>query len=455
MKKLILLSLLSLPTFAQDVRLERHQQASQEFKNLHFFYKGRGMSISPDLVKLYDFMKDRGLGLGDRGPITQRWGLISQKNVFTGIFSVPYEGMQIGVLGCVACHSGKAAGEYVIGLGNKNVDVGQIGKDASLGLKVWGAPPRSNPKFKELHQRSVEFTQNLSDEKTTNSTQGLVATGLIRSWFYKVQNLPLPADFQLGQVKIPHLWGYGEKRKFGSFWDGEGNGELGGWGIAVELYAGQTPENVMEYFDKVHHAEDVLGDLLPPAYPFKIDSARAQLGQQHYQNACQRCHGDHVRDLQGHPIYDQPKHVPLRVVKTDSDRLDALTQELYKLIDINPLNNVIQSVRKPEHGYIAPKLWGVWSRFPYLHNASVPTLYDLLLEPAARPKQFSLKNAGERYRFDQQKMGLTKTGVLDVNKRRIYETTLHGQSNQGHFFESFKKLSHQDRLDLIEYLKTL
>jgi hypothetical protein len=189
------------------------------------------MAISPDLIKLYEVMSQRGVGTQDLGPIYQRWGLIFKDNKAQGI-------MQVGVLGCVACHSGKAAGEYIIGLGNKNIDVGQIGTDAYLGMKVWGAIPRQNPAFKEVHERALEFTKGLSDKTISNQTQGLVPTSLIRSWFYKVQNLPFPANFPRGQVKVPHMWGYGEKRKSGSFWDGEGNGELGGWAIAVELYAG-------------------------------------------------------------------------------------------------------------------------------------------------------------------------------------------------------------------------
>jgi mono/diheme cytochrome c family protein len=455
MIKLIFLCLISLPLFAQDVRTERHLEASEAFKNLHFFYKGRGMSISPDLIKLYEVMSNGGVGTQDLGPIYQRWGLIFQDNKATGIYSVPYEGMQVGVLGCVACHSGKAAGEFIIGLGNKNIDVGQIGKDSYAGMKVWGSVPRNNPAFKEVHERSLEFTKGLSDKKMINLTQGLVPTGLIRSWFYKVQNIPFPADFPRGQVKVPHLWGYGEKRKSGSFWDGEGNGELGGWGIAVELYAGQTPENVREYYDRVHKAEDYLGEFLPPKYPFKIDEKKAQRGEKLYQASCQGCHGNHQRDLQGHPIYEQPKHIPWRVVKTDRDRLNALTEELYTLIEKNPLNDVIQSVRKKEQGYVAQKLWGIWSRFPYLHNASVPTMYDLMSEPVKRPKLFSLKNAGEKERFDEEKMGLKVSSVLGDPTRRYYDVKRVGQSNEGHYFESFKTLTHEQKLEIIEYLKTL
>jgi hypothetical protein len=454
--KTLFLFFLSLPLFAQDVRIQRHQEAMKAFSELEFFYKGRGMAITPDLIKLYTFMGSRGVGTSDLGALYQRWGLMVSDNKVKGLFDVPYEGMQMGVLGCVACHSGKAAGTYIIGLGNKNVDVAQIGADAYKAMGVWGLPPRSNPKFKEIHDRAMDFTKGLSNSNFSNLTQGLVATGLIRSWFYKVQGMQVPANFPRGQVKIPHMWGYGEKRKFGSFWDGEGNGELGGWGIAVELYAGQTPENVREYFDKVHKAEDILGDILPPAYPFKIDRLKAVRGEKLYQVSCQKCHGDHHRDLQGYPLYDQPKHIPLRVVKTDPDRLNALTEELYRLIDINPLNDVIQSVRKKEHGYVAQKLWGIWSRFPYLHNASVPTMYDLLSDPSARPKLFSLKNAGERERFDEEKMGLTMISTKqEIFKRRLYDSRRPGHSNQGHYFDSFKTLTHENKLEIIEYLKTL
>lgn len=455
MIKLLLLSLISLPLFAQDVRIERHTQAVDAFKNLQFFYKGRGMAISPDLIKLYSTMSNAGVGVSDLGPIYQRWGLIFQNNEAKGIYAVPYEGMQVGVLGCVACHSGKAAGEYIVGLGNKNIDVGQIGKDAYLGMKVWGALPRKNPAFKEVHERSLEFTKGLSDKTMANQTQGLVPTSLIRSWFYKVANLPFPQNFPRGQVKVPHLWGYGEKRKTGSFWDGEGNGELGGWGIAVELYAGQTPENVNEYFDRVHQAENYLGEFLPPKYPFKVDKLKAQKGEALFAKSCQSCHGTHIRDFSDYPVYDSPKHIPWRVVKTDRDRLNALTEELYKLIETNPLNNVIQSVRKKEPGYVAPKLWGVWSRFPYLHNASVPTMYDLMIDPAQRPKSFSLKNAGEKERFDEEKLGLTQISVKNEITRRLYDTSRAGHSNEGHYFDSFKSFSHDNRLEIIEYLKTL
>jgi mono/diheme cytochrome c family protein len=456
MIKILLPLLISLPIFAQDIRLERHNEASEVFTNLNFFYKGRGMMVSPEIISLYEWAGERSLGTSNLGAIYQRWGLVIDDNNVKGLFNEPYEGMNIGVLGCVACHSSRAAGEYVVGLGNKNIDTYQIGKDAAIGLRVWGSFPRRNPKFKEMHERSLEFTKALAGSKVGNMTQGLVSTAIIRSWFYKVQNIPFPDNFPPGQVKVPHLWGYGEKRKSGSFWDGEGNGELGGWAIAVELYAGQTPENVREYYDKVHKAEDYLGDLLPPKYPFKIDNSKVLAGKKLFESSCLSCHGNHNRDLQGHPVYEPTKHIPLKVVKTDPDRLNALTDELYDLIERNPLNDVIQATPKANKGYVAQKLWGIWSRFPYLHNASVPTIYDLLSPPESRPKIFSLKNAGERERFDETKLGLTSIDTRKEKwKRRNYDTSRTGHSNQGHYFDSFKNFTHENKLELIEYLKTL
>lgn len=455
MIKLLLALLITLPTFAQDVRTERHNHAVDAFRNLNFFYKGRGMMVSPEVISLYEWAGDRSLGTGNLGPLYQRWGLILDNNKVKGLFNEPYEGMNIGVLGCVACHGGKAAGQYIVGLGNKNIDTWQIGKDANLGLKVWGSFPRRNPHFKEMHKRSLEFTSALAGSKVGNQTQGLVSTAIIRSWFYKIQNIPFPDNFPPGQVKVPHLWGYGEKRKSGSFWDGEGNGELGGWAIAVELYAGQTPENVREYWPKVHKAEDVLGELLPPKYPFAVHEAKVEAGKKLYENACMKCHGNHNRDFEGHPVFESPKHIPVRVVKTDEDRLKALTDELYRLIEINPLSDVMRAERREEKGYVAPKLWGIWSRFPYLHNASVPTIYDLLSAPETRPAKFSLKNAGERDRFDEVKMGLTNADLKKATKRQTYDTSRVGHSNQGHYFESFKSFTHENKIEIIEYLKTL
>ena len=80
MIKLLIALLITVPTFAQDVRLERHTEATEAFKNLNFFYKGRGMMVSPEVISLYEWAGERGLGTGNLGPIYQRWGLVIDNN---------------------------------------------------------------------------------------------------------------------------------------------------------------------------------------------------------------------------------------------------------------------------------------------------------------------------------------------------------------------------------------
>lgn len=455
-------------SFAAPPRIEMDKEAKKEFLNLNFFYKGRGMVISPDMVEFYEILKKLGIGVGTNGPLNQRWGLNVLDNEIKGFFNVPYKNMSMGVLGCVACHSGKAAGQYIVGLGNKNIDVGQIGKDAYIAELIWGAMPRPlKPEFREIHNRALKFTTILKNDNINNLSQGLVPTSQVKSWFYEITDTPMPKQFGRGQVKVPHLWGYGKKRKSGSFWDGFANGVLPGWAVAVELRGGQSPENVREYLDKVHHAEDALANFLPPKYPFEINSERASRGENLFNKTCYKCHGTYEKDNEGLPIYKESKVIPWRVVKTDRERLDFVTDEFLSLIDVSPLNDIMQYMERDERGYVAPRLWGVWSRFPYLHNASVPTIMDLLSTASERPKIFDLYRAGEKDRFDTESLGLKVERNLNSKKykenemlarkgkRSIYYIERVGHSNEGHDFGFYKEFSLEDKKDIIEYLKTL
>jgi hypothetical protein len=105
--------------------------------------------------------------------------------------------------------------------------------------------------------------------------------------------------------------------------------------------------------------------------------------------------------------------------------------------------------------YKARSLNGIWATAPYLHNGSVPTLYDLLLpkrgpkDPANgeyRPDKFMV---GSR-EFDPEKVGLRSAGYAGFE----FNTQLPGNSNAGHDY-GVKLLDKEDRLNLLEYLKTL
>ncbi|HZI48953.1 MAG TPA: di-heme-cytochrome C peroxidase, partial [Pyrinomonadaceae bacterium] len=96
--------------------------------------------------------------------------------------------------------------------------------------------------------------------------------------------------------------------------------------------------------------------------------------------------------------------------------------------------------------YPARPLAGVWANSPYLHNASVPNLYELLLPAAQRSKKFYTGNV----EFDPVNVGFVSDGKQGGF---LVDTTIPGNWNTGHEYGT--SLNHQQRMDLIEYLKAL
>jgi hypothetical protein len=95
--------------------------------------------------------------------------------------------------------------------------------------------------------------------------------------------------------------------------------------------------------------------------------------------------------------------------------------------------------------YKARPLNGIWAASPYLHNGSVPTLYELLLPAAERPKTFCVG----RWEYDPRKVGYVSDGQVPF----VFDTRVTGNSNRGHEFGV--TLPDADRWALVEYLKTL
>lgn len=97
--------------------------------------------------------------------------------------------------------------------------------------------------------------------------------------------------------------------------------------------------------------------------------------------------------------------------------------------------------------YRARPLDGVWATAPYLHNGSVPNLYELLLPPALRSQVFYV---GSR-EFDPGQVGFKSR--QNTNNGFLFDTRLPGNSNLGHAYGI--DLSEDQRLDLLEFLKIL
>ena len=445
-------------------RIEADRRAKDAFLKLNFFAEGDGMHMSPDLVNLTG-QKDR-LGVADT--YRHRWGLNLDANEQPiGFFREKWKQMDIGVMGCVVCHSGRAAGIFVPGLGNKNIDVLQLGRDVLKTETAWkkwtDVWVRKDAEYHRVENAALSFASFLAQEPKGNLTQGMVPVAMIRDWFFRIENVPYPAGTPRGAVKVPSLWGYGEKRKVGQFCDGLGDGSLPGWAVAVELVGGQRPEVVRAYRPKIDQAEGVLADFLPPKYPFGYDPIAAITGNRLFARNCAGCHGTYQNDSAVLPIYEAPKWVAWETVRTDRDRIDGNSPLFRSLVDRSPLNDLIKQTALPD-GYLASRLVGIWARFPYLHHGGVPSIAALLTPPARRPRVWSLRDAGERTRFDAENLGLTvpapgsKEEAVLLKKGRagdrdVYLSERVGHSSQGHDFHT--DLAPDEKHALIEYLKSL
>ena len=111
--------------------------------------------------------------------------------------------------------------------------------------------------------------------------------------------------------------------------------------------------------------------------------------------------------------------------------------------------------------YKTRPLNGIWATAPYLHNGSVLNLYQLLSPVEERDKRFYLGSK----EFDPEHLGFVSKpapGYFEM------DTSLHGNRNTGHEFRDLTedegkrvkgvigpKLSHDERMAIIEYLKSL
>jgi processive rubber oxygenase RoxA-like protein len=111
----------------------------------------------------------------------------------------------------------------------------------------------------------------------------------------------------------------------------------------------------------------------------------------------------------------------------------------------------LKQIAVPEGGvYKARPLNGIWATAPYLHNGSVPNLYELLLPQEKRSKTFFL---GSR-EFDALRVGFVSTEQVSGTQAFKFDTTLKGNSNKGHTYGT-NEITASERLELLEYLKTL
>lgn len=257
----------------------------------------------------------------------------------------------------------------------------------------------------------------------------------------------LPDAESVGTNEFPSTWNQGVRRGMHLHWDGN-NASVDERNVSAAMGVGATPQNVD--LPRLKGVMEWLYSLPPPKYPFEIDSAAAARGAEVYKAYCHDCH-----DLNGKFIGTV---VPADDIGTDRNRLDSYTEQLAGLQrsfnrkpDGTTYEWSFESFTKT-NGYANAPLDGIWARAPYLHNGSVATMRDLLLDEELRPATFYRGHAV----YDKADLGIRKD-VTSAGGRPafLFKTELRGNGKQGHTGEAYgTRLPDDRKRDLIEFLKT-
>jgi mono/diheme cytochrome c family protein len=256
----------------------------------------------------------------------------------------------------------------------------------------------------------------------------------------------------------------------------------------------------------LQRVENQLSRLAPPSWPEeifgKIDRAKAQAGKALFMTNCASCHNawpyrwtepnkygkrfvlvgltpqsyigtdptqfESLRNFYytGHLADHLPPEVrgkallpeePMRAALASSVIERALSE--LKLTDAERAN--LNGYREwplpphPDRVYKAAPRDGVWATGPFMHNGSVPNLYEMLIPAKERTKKFYLGRE-----FDPVKVGVDTSGN---SGRFLFDTALLGNSNAGHSFENGPRgngvigplFTDEQRWALVEYLKSI
>lgn len=213
---------------------------------------------------------------------------------------------------------------------------------------------------------------------------------------------------------------------------------------------------------------------------FGIDSInveKAMRGEKHFIQSCQKCHGCYQKGWNSPNSYLMDKEeliqttkvvyhkkTPVIDVGTDPGRylgMKEFADDLNRLKISKTLNAVVI----PQKGYVPPPLEGIWSRYPYFHNNSIPNLCELLTISEKRVKNYWAVKAEKKERdFDQECIGYPKSEKIAQNFKEdseyFYDTRKEGLSNSGHDIKILTKdgveiFNDEEKSELIEFLKTL
>jgi hypothetical protein len=304
-----------------------------------------------------------------------------------------------------------------------------------------------------------------------------------------------PAD---APVSFPHLWGMERTSWFQ--WGVNTNSVLErNIGQALGVGATMQPDQGFRStvrLNNLYAMEQLQYKLTSPVWPEPmlgaIDRARAERGKKIFDRTCALCHETYSKTgkLNEYQIF------PLEVVGTDPSTAINFERRVMTAEGPKPFglaafeivqkvkaayyaaNNIPKDVQEKWEStatrgeplfrapllqyqqfpdtrnrgvYRAKTLKGIWATAPYLHNGSVPTLFDLLHPADKRPVTFELGTK----EYDPIKLGFAANGAKPPRMQPFtYDTRPLGNWNTGHEWWFYPDLDDEMCFEIIEFLKT-
>jgi mono/diheme cytochrome c family protein len=308
----------------------------------------------------------------------------------------------------------------------------------------------------------------------------------------------VPAD---APVSFPHLWGMERTSWFQ--WGVNTNSVIErNIGQALGVGATMQPDKGFSStvrIDNLHAMETLQYKLSSPVWPAEllgpIDRDRADRGKKVFDRTCALCHETYGKSgsLNEYQLF------PLDVVGTDPSTAINFERTVMTAEGPQPFGlaafEIVKKVKAAyyaEHNipldvqaqwesrstrgeaefraplleyqkfpdtrqrgiYRAKTLKGIWATAPFLHNGSVPTVFDLLRPANERPTTFKLGTK----EYDPVKLGFVVDGPRFLTPPRMqpftYDTRQIGNWNTGHEWWFYPDLDDEMRYDIIEFLKT-
>ncbi len=353
---------------------------------------------------------------------------------------------------CMQCHAQVFEDSLIIGMGNTFQD---FTKSMSAGFNIAENLMRTTaPKKYEASADFFKVGKTIAPFLKTevmgvNAADRLAAVLVAHRdpKTLKWSNKPLmEIPEQVIPSDVPPWWHL--KKKNAMFYNGFGRGDFGRFLMASNLL---TVNDTSESAQVDSHMPDLLAyiyTLEAPKFPHAINESLAKKGQFIFEEKCANCHGYYGKD-ESYPNL----LIPQEIIGTDS----LLYVSNYSNPQfVNWFNSSWFTMGdhparlEPFKGYIAPPLDGIWATAPYLHNGSIPTL-DAVIDSKLRPKFWSREFLTPQY--DYIKMGWKFEEKDRSSNQTVYNTTLPGYGNYGHYFGD--KLNDKEKKAVLEYLKTL